>query len=412
MPMKVNIQYPPIEASCDVLDSVFQTINRWIETLPLFLELDLDLSELLKQARRFRLFKDVIVLGVGGSCLGGKLLANFKPTGNPHMHFIDNIDPSSWNTLMKNLDLTQTGVVAFSKSGNTTETLCQVLTLLQAYQGLSLSDAFLFVSDPGESALREVSLSYQIPCLDHPIGIGGRFSVFTVVGLLPALISGIDTPKILEGARSCVQNFVQTGPVLENTPLKSAIFFDQAFKKKYNTMVQFCYADRLLHFAAWYNQLWAESLGKRSLLDENVRYGMTPLTAIGTVDQHSQLQLYIDGPQDKVFNFFTLGDHPTTPQIDQSSLLSPVIRAINGHTLAELMTAHQNVTMQTLLQNQAMVRRIHIPILDEFALGELLVSSILEVLATGCLWNINPFDQPGVKNGKERVLEIMRNDRE
>jgi glucose-6-phosphate isomerase len=407
--IKVNIRQPEVCASPEVLSAIFQSVKGWVKTLPLFLELGLDLSPLLKQARNFRLYKDIVILGVGGSCLGGKLLANFKPYPGPRLHFVDNIDSYEWNQVLEGIDTRTTGIIAISKSGNTTETLCQTLTILQAYANLPISEHFIFVTDPGESALRELSEYHNITCLDHPVGIGGRFSIFTVVGLLPALIAGIDVQRIVSGARNVVNEFLELGATMENPALTSAIFFDKLFKENINISVLFCYANRLLHFANWYSQLWAESLGKKSNTDEQVRYGTTPVIAIGTVDQHSQLQLYIDGPRDKVFTVITVGDHPNTTKIDVGYVVNSISRSLNGHMLPELMAAHQNVTIQTLLQNKSPLRRIHIPKYDEESLGEMIMFSILETLATGALWDIDPFNQPGVKNGKERVIEIMRN---
>ncbi|MDR0632604.1 MAG: hypothetical protein LBF84_00475 [Holosporales bacterium] len=406
--IKVNIRQPEVSASADVLEAIFQKVKGWIETLPLFLELELDLSNLLKQARNFRLYKDIIVLGVGGSCLGGKLLANFKPYPGPKLHFVDNIDSYEWNQVVDSIDIRTTGIISISKSGNTTETLCQTLTILQLYENLPISEHFIFVSDQGESALREISECHNITCMDHPIGIGGRFSVFTVVGLLPALIAGIDVQQIVSGAKNVVHDFLELGATVENPAIASAIFFDKLFKENINISVLFCYANRLLHFANWYSQLWAESLGKKSNTDENVRYGITPVIALGTVDQHSQLQLYIDGPKDKVFTVITVGDHPATTKIDIGNITNQISRSLNGHVLPELMAAHQNVTIQTLLQNKSPLRRIHIPEFDEESLGEMIMFSILETLTTGSLWDVDPFNQPGVKNGKERVIEIMR----
>lgn len=437
----------------EVRTKAFETVKSWIDTLPLFKELDLDLQPILLAARRFRTFQDVVVLGTGGSCLSGKMYAALKAhaasaegdedVSGPRLHFIDNVDAATWNRVVAPLNPQTTGVIAISKSGNTTETLCQTFMAIDQWKGTSLSDHFLFVADPGESALREISAYHAIPCLDHPVGIGGRFSGFSVVGLLPALIAGADARELLAGAKDVVQAFLQAG-AKDNMVLDNAFICDGLFLSEVDQLVLFCYGDRLRPFAEWYRQLVAESLGKNRptdpetleamrgvwdmfhmseqdadeesddeeeafdpLKDDCERFGMTPIIAMGTVDQHSQLQLYMDGPSNKFFTFLTLGDHPATRPLDVKGITNPIARALNGHTMAELMLAHQKVTQQGLAEHRS-TRTIHLPKLDERSLGQLMMFSILEVLAIAAIWEIDPFNQPGVQAGKDKVLALMR----
>lgn len=407
---KVSIKQPELKQNTnEQFDNVFRQLVSYIDSLPLFLELGNDFSDLLKHARRFRSFDDVIIFGVGGSCLGGKLLTNFKETSGPNIHFVDNIDSYEWNKLFKNIDLSKTGVISISKSGNTTETLCQTLLAIQKWEDLPKSEHFLFITDYVDNSINEIAQCYDITCLNHPIGIGGRFSIFSVVGILPALIAGIDANMVIEGAKSVVDEFLKAGPNDENLVLKNAFFHNQLFEQKINISVLFCYSNRLIHFANWYSQLWSESLGKKSLFDESVRYGTTPVIALGAVDQHSQLQLYIDGPKDKLFTIITVGDHPETDLINiDGSINSSIARSLNGHMMSELMFAHQQVTAQSLIKEGLPVRIMNVSEFDEENLGKMLMFSILETIATACIWGIDPFNQPGVKNGKERVIEIMR----
>lgn len=441
--LRIKIRQEALVVPEEARTEVFETVQHWIETLPLFQELELDLQPLLVAARQFRTFQDVVVLGTGGSSLSGKMYAAFKastPEGDsseaasgPRLHFVDNVDPATWNRVVAPLNPQTTGVIAISKSGNTTETLCQTFMALDQWRGTSLSDHFLFVADPGESALREIGTYHAIPCLDHPIGIGGRFSGFSVVGLLPALIAGVDARELLAGAKETVQAFLEAGAkAAPNAVLDSAFFQAELFEQGVSQSVLFCYADRLKPFAEWYRQLWAESLGKhRPLTEEETealeefdeiedpeeaeemkelyerRFGMTPIVAMGTVDQHSQLQLYMDGPEDKFFTVLSVGDHPVTAPLDVKGITNPIAQALDGHTMAELMMAHQQVTLQTLAEEKP-TRSIHIPKLDERSLGQLMMVSILETLALAALWKIDPFNQPGVKAGKDKVIALMR----
>ncbi|MDR0625557.1 MAG: hypothetical protein LBF72_03940 [Holosporales bacterium] len=406
-PLKITIKQPNITPDEASLEHVFYSLKSLIHHLPLFSELDLDLLDIIKKARIFRKFQRVIIFGVGGSCLGGKLLASLKKKAGPTITFFDNVDSNEWANLFEDVDINSTGVISISKSGNTTETLCQTFMAIQHWSSVQIGNHFLFITDPGSSALRELADSYEIECFDHPIGIGGRFSIFSVVGLLPALISGTDATQVIRGAKIAVQNFLESGASINNTVLANSFFLDNMFKNNINIAVLFCYANRLLPFASWYSQLLAESLGKKENGNSEKRFGLTPVTALGTVDQHSQLQLYVDGPKDKSFTMLSLGDHPETGEVDVGNVWHPISRVLHGHSMAELLRAHQQVTTHTLLQNGAPVRLIHIPRWDEPTLGELLMFSILETIATGLLWNIDPFDQPGVKQGKSGVIEVM-----
>jgi glucose-6-phosphate isomerase len=410
--LKLKIKQSPINKTEDELKFVFQKIEEMIYTLPLFTELGADLLPLLPYVRQFRQFQNVIVLGTGGSSLSGQLFSKFKALSGPNIHFFDNIDPYEWSKAFSTIDLGSTGVISISKSGNTTETLCQTLTAIKMWQGLPIPDHFLFVSDPRESALKKIAEYYGIPCLDHPVGIGGRFSGFSVVGYLPALIGGIDAKSITLGAQAVVRNFLEVGPTNENITLQSAFLTDDLFTKDISMSVLFCYAKRLLPFAFWYRQLWAESLGKKKL-DENkssyIRYGLTPVISAGTVDQHSQLQLYIDGPRDKFFTLLTVGDHPQTCTIDGSNFADPMLQALDKHTMAELIRVHQQIIIKTFEDENIPLRSIHIPKLDEENIGQLMMTSILETLALSCIWDIDPFNQPGVNAGKDKIIEMIKN---
>lgn len=407
--LKIKIKQKQIDVPRDLSEKVYDGVKGLISSLALFNELGFDLLPLLPYARKFRTFEDVVVLGTGGSCLSGKLFSNLKETSGPRMHFVDNVDSHDWNKLFSKIDQKTTGVIAISKSGSTTEILCQTLMAVKKWTGLPHGDHFVFVTDPEDSALREIAEYHGINCLNHPSEIGGRFSAFSIVGLLPALIAGLDVKSVVTGAQNAVKSFLTCGGE-ENLAISNAFLQSELFKKGINITVQFCYSNRLIFFSDWYRQLFAESLGKNRVNSNNEieRFGFTPIVALGSVDQHSQLQLYVDGPRDKFFTVITTGDHPETDPIEVSGFTNPISRSLDKHTMAELMVAHQQVTIQTLLETGCDVRNIHLDVLDEESIGELMMFSILEVLCLALIWDIDPFNQPGVKNGKDRVIALMR----
>src|SRR5690348_2788195 len=267
---------------------------------------------------------DILFLGTGGSSLGGQTLAQLAGYGvpgvgalraPPRIHFMDNLDPLSFGEMLAKLPHATTRYVAISKSGGTGETLMQTIAALSAVKAAGhttqIPDIFLGLSEPaksGKNGLRDLLGPYKVPMLDHDTGVGGRFSVLTNVGLLPAAVLGLDLGAIREGAGLAL------APVLEGKDpagvpaAVGAAFAVSLAQKGRNISVMMAYADRLERFTRWYVQLWAESLGKNGK-------GTTPLGAIGPVDQHSQLQLFIAGPRDKLFTILTVDTGGRGPRI-------------------------------------------------------------------------------------------------
>ncbi len=376
------------------------------ETLPLLQQIQSDdfLADLTPLAKHFQAFEDVLILGTGGSSLGGQtLLALRKPHHkSPRFHFLDNIDPSTFHSLFSTLSFEKTGVIAISKSGNTSETLMQLLICLQ--QGLSslpkssLKDHFLIISEPRDNGIRRLAKAYALPCLDHPTDIGGRFAVFTVVGMLPAMIANIDVKAIRFGARQILSVSLATQESRNCQPLQGALAHLALAKKGVTQTVLMPYIDRLNTFTLWFRQLWAESLGKKS--KDNKGQGITPLQALGTVDQHSQLQLYLDGPRDKLFTIMTMDHGKDSFKMNLPSVGHPAVDLFQGKTMGDLMMAEQQATIDTLRRHQCPTRVIHLKALDEKTLGGLMMYYMLETLAMAHLMGVNPFDQPAVEEGK------------
>jgi glucose-6-phosphate isomerase len=353
---------------------------------------------------------DIVFLGTGGSSLGGQTLLqlaghNVPGIGTlrdkPRLHFLDNLDPQTFGEMLGKLPLATTKFVAISKSGGTGETLMQTMAVLDAIERAGLEakipELLLGLSEPakagGKNGLRTMLEHFKVPLLDHHTGIGGRFSVLTNVGLLPAAVAGLDIAAIRAGAAKAV------APVLGKTPaadvpsaVGAALSIALAQSGK-NITVLMPYADRLAWLAKWYVQLWAESLGKDGK-------GTTPLAALGPVDQHSQLQLFIAGPRDKLFTIITVGAKGKGPRMPADLARLCGEDTLAGKTIGDLVAAQGRATAETLAKNGCPVRSFHIDAVDEAAMGELLMHYMLETMIGARLLGVDAFDQPAVEEGK------------
>ena len=354
---------------------------------------------------------DIVILGTGGSSLGGQTLAQLAGHGvpgvgalraPPHLHFMDNLDADTFATLLARLPHQTTHYVAISKSGGTAETLMQTIAALTAVkaQGLEtrIPDTFVGLSEPAKAGkkngLRDLFAAHHVPMLDHHTGVGGRFSALTNVGLLPAAMLDLDIAAVREGASLAL------APVLAKkkaadvpAALGAALAVALVETKGKSISVLMAYADRLERFTHWYVQLWAESLGKNGK-------GTTPLAALGPVDQHSQVQLFIAGPRDKLFTVVTVDAAGRGPRIDAGLAKLAGEPGFGGKSIGDLAAAEGRATAETLAKNGCPVRRIHLPRLDEEALGELMMHFMLETIIAARLLGVDAFDQPAVEEGK------------
>ena len=336
----------------------------------------------------------VFILGIGGSSLGGQALKDLARAGRPDVHFFDNPDPVTYERALAATDLKTTRFVAISKSGGTPETLAQVLIAAEALKSAGgakyLAQHFAAITEPRDSALRKFASSIGCPVLDHPTGIGGRYSVLTVVGLLPALLMGLDVEALRAGARAVLERARSPG---SPPALGAAQHFALAKAGQLNETVLWCYSDRLKTFGPWWRQLWAESLGKDGK-------GTTPVAVLGPVDQHSQLQLFLDGPGGALFTLVdceTQGQGPLMPAEEANRL---GLSYLAGRRLGDLIAAEARATAESLARRGRPVRRITVPTLDETALGALFMQFMLETILMGKLMGVDPFDQPAVEEGK------------
>lgn len=364
--------------------------------------LESDLESLRQIAGAFlEKFQRIFVLGTGGSSLGGQTLAALRGdglsfrAGQQRVHFLDNIDPFTFGCLEAQLDLQTTGFVVISKSGTTSETLCQMLALLAHYKkqmpAEQVAAHFLLITQPQESPLSAIAAQEGLTVLPHHPGIGGRFSVLSNVGLLPALMADVDVRTVRQGACAVLDRLGTPGCAAVEGAALAAALTQQG--KLIHVMMP--YSDRLSYFGLWFRQIWAESLGKEG-------HGATPVRAMGTVDQHSQLQLYLDGPRDKYLTVIT------TDCLGAGHIMHPGLDYMENRRMGDLMDAHQRATIATLIKQGRPTRVLHVPQIDERALGALLMHYMLETILTSRLMGVDPFNQPAVEEGKilaRRYLE-------
>ncbi len=354
---------------------------------------------------------DVVFLGTGGSSLGGQTLAQLAGHAvlavgplqlKPRLHFMDNLDPETFEALLRLLPLPSTRFVAISKSGGTAETLMQIIAVLSTLKKVGLEslipELVLGVTEPAKAGkrngLRDLLAAHRVMMLDHDPGVGGRYSVLTNVGLLPAAVAGLDIEKIRAGALSAFAPILSARPAKNVAPaVGAALAVALAQQNRKSISVMMTYADQLERFARWYVQLWAESLGKDGK-------GTTPLAALGPVDQHSQLQLFIGGPRDKLFTVITAGGGNRGPRMDAELAKLAGEPGLAGKTIGDLVAAQGRATAETLAKNGCPVRTIHLEKLDETSLGELLMHFMLETIIAAHLFGVDPFDQPAVEEGK------------
>lgn len=353
---------------------------------------------------------DIVFLGTGGSSLGGQTLAQLKDyavpgagrfTESPRVHFLDNLDPVTFDRVLHKLPLSSTRFVSISKSGGTGETLMQTIAVLSALDKAGLrahpNDLFLGLSEPrkanGRNALRDLLEPEGVRFLEHHTGIGGRYSVLTNVGLLPAAVLGLDIAAIRQGAADAYEP-LRSGRAPQEAPAAvGAALNVAAAREGKGIAVAMAYADRLERFTRWWVQLWAESIGKDG-------HGTQPVAAIGPVDQHSQLQLYLAGPNDKLFTVMTTGVAGQGPLMDAKLAQRAGEPDFGGKHIGDLVAAQGRATADTLARNSRPTRRLHIETLNERALGELLMHFMLETILTGYALGVDPFDQPAVEEGK------------
>lgn len=369
-----------------------------------------DLEKITEIAQVFQAFQDVVILGTGGSSLGGQALCNIsleaaQKKSLPTLHTVTSIDPASWHRLWTRLDVAKTGVIVISKSGTTAETLMPFLTLLPVFRNQlgdgKLKNHFALISEPGQNPLRKIAEDFALPICDHDPKLGGRYAVLSVVGLLPAMIAGLNVAEIRAGAKSVLDKTLNTNAIAEIEPaIGAALMVGLAQKRKISSAVMLVYADRLAALAYWYRQLWAESIGKEG-------QGTTPIHAIGPEDQHSQLQLWLEGPADKIFTILGGTSLDKVPAIDAAIARKLGLDYMAGRDLGALLDAARFATGATLAHHHRPVRRFTMEVIDESTMGQVMMHFMLETILAAHLMRVNPFNQPAVEHGKQLLRQYM-----
>ncbi len=354
-------------------------------------------------------FTDCLFLGIGGSSLGPiSLLSSLQEKCSTpiRFHFLENPDPMDWNFTIKHLNPEKTLVCTVTKSGTTFETVSQLLLALEWLGKNRWQSNLVAITDPEKGDLRTFARHNKISTLSIHPSIGGRFSIFSPVGLFPAALAGLSTENFLAGAEQ-VRDYCEKTPPHKNPLFIIGAEVIRQFPKR-SIHVCMPYSTRLRQIGSWFVQLWAESLGKEGK-------GFTPLAALGATDQHSILQLLRDGPDDKVTFFITVNqvDEPVSiPRNWRTPGLTADLQSFSlmeGHTLHELLEIEYRAISLVLTKRERPHLTFQLDRLDEKALGALYFAHSIMTAFTGTLWGVNPFDQPGVEEGKVYIRQSLNN---
>ena len=324
----------------------------------------------------------------------------------------DNIDPDYLYGMLDGLDMRRTGFNVISKSGNTAETLAQFLWIYHLLKGrvgeVKARERFILTTDPEKGPLRSLVAKEHLGSLAVPPNVGGRFSVLSAVGLLPAYLAGIDVEELLAGARFMDQRLSNADPDHNPAYRLAALFYLYATAKERPILVFMPYANALAGMADWFGQLWAESLGKQHDLQGNpVHAGSTPVRALGATDQHSQLQLYMEGPPDKLITFLTVDKFKNQMEIPDLFPDQEALSYLGGHSMNELLRVEQQATAFNLMKAGRPNLTLNLPEVNPFTIGQLIYLLEVVTVAAASLFGVNAFDQPGVEGGKQTTYGLM-----
>jgi glucose-6-phosphate isomerase len=367
-------------------------------------------------------FDDFIVLGIGGSALGGKALfrALCSPVHNlltleerggvPRIHFLDNVDPLTVKSVLDYINPQKALFNVISKSGTTVETISQFLIVRKILEDKlgekTANEHVVITTGDTNSGLCQLAWESSYPLLTIPENVGGRYSVFSPVGLFPAVMMGIDISELLAGARFMDER-TRTCNLRENPACISGVLHYLADTRKgLNITVMMPYSDALYQVVFWFRQLWAESLGKKMTLSgETMNSGQTPVAALGVTDQHSQLQLYREGPFDKMITLLKVENHDSNIRIPKSSESEYLYFA--DHSLEDLINMEMESTRLALTEAGRSNMSLILPEISTFTLGQLLFMLEVQTVFTAGLYDLNPLDQPGVEASKRYISEML-----
>ncbi|MEW6270231.1 MAG: glucose-6-phosphate isomerase [Thermodesulfobacteriota bacterium] len=397
-------------------DAVGSLQNERAQGLHPFLDLPVEresLGDVLTLADQLREeVEHFVLLGTGGSARGARALAAAlelevatQGRRRPQLIVADNVDPASFSRLLDELDLSRTVFNVVSKSGETTETLAQFLVvrerLLRELGAVDYVKHILVTTDADGGSLRQIVNDEGFPSTTFPGGVGGRFSALSSVHLLPVALLGIDVEAILDGAAAMDARCRALEPEANPAALLAGVRYLLDVLHGVPTAVVMPYCDRLVPLADWWCQLWAESLGKR--VERNggrLSIGQTPVRAVGAADQHSQMQLYLDGPADKVVTFLRVEDHGLALEIPRSYPDLDDVSYLGGHELGALLDLEQRAMEIALNKRGRPTITIQIPRLTPHTVGQLVYLLEVETALTAALFGVDPYNQPAVEEGK------------
>lgn len=392
-----------------------------------FYNLPYDEENVKNVKEKLKKFKDKfdtqVVLGIGGSGLGPAALQssllNYISNELPkekrkgmRTYIIDNVDPDWFSDIMEVIDPERTVFVMISKSGSTAETAADFLACFTKFKkvlGNKIKDHLIAVTDPEKGELRRMVNEFGLESFPIPENVGGRFSVLSSVGLVPGELMGIDISALLEGARE-MDKVSRLPKLFENPAYLNAVIEYIFYLKGINISVLMPYSTKLAKWADWYVQLWAESLGKKVDLDGAYVYvGPTPLKGVGATDQHSQVQLFKEGPYDKVITFVRVEKFNNEVKLEYDESLSKYssMGYLMGHTMNELINAEQMATEAALAKEGKPSKTIILPEVNEYYVGQMIFFFEVATAMSGELYNINAFDQPGVEEGKNFTYALL-----
>lgn len=356
-----------------------------LETLPLFTTLGATESWLAVAQTLKQRYKKFLICGLGGSILTTRALLPLAEDDSS-LKILDSIDPLTLSKLQQQ-DLSDTCIIFISKSGLTSEILCQV-------QALQPKEAVV-ITEIKDSPLFTIAQKNNWTIIPHPSDIGGRFSAFTAVGCLPCLLMGLDPHAFIDGAKSAIKDYDQS---------EAQILFD-AYQAGHRLHVLWGYSDYLDGLLSWCCQLIAESLGKKDIHGQ--LFGFQPIVNKGTLDQHSQLQLCLDGPHKYIFTLLRV-NCDTIPLSRKNNIVSdPSMTLYQKHNPGDFLKAHFENTKFVLQEAGHHVREIILPDLSEKSFGFVMMHFILETLSLAGLATINPFDQPAVESSKQFMERFL-----
>ncbi len=417
------------------LDGVAQTISeaharitkehqdggqRWMN-LPDNTDLADEIQQFAQEARGQ--YHDFILVGIGGSSLGAiatvqalthpfrNVLPDDRRDG-PRFFVLDNPDPEKVSSTLDTVDLDRTLINVVTKSGQTAETMANFLVargaLIDKVGDEQAKKQIVATTDPEEGLLRKLAGQEGYRTFPVPPGVDGRQTVLSAVGLIPAAMCGIDIHQLLAGA-AAMRARCQSGDVRENPAYLLAalsVLADQKYDK--SMLVMMPYADALFGIGDWFRQLWAESLGKRLSTDnKDVYAGQTPIKSLGAIDQHSQIQLYTEGPNDKLISLIGVDEYRARVEIPAPPASIPDLSYLEGGELGQLLDRERKATAWALTQAKRPNLTITTPKIDAFAVGEFFYLFELQTVMAGAIYNVNPFGQPGVEAGKNATYALM-----